>query len=91
MNVYYMHDVGAWASVCEVVESLDAQDELPSEERAFLLLYSSLGLQLLSPTEREKTADSIEVGRDQCTPHWRGADGGQRFLKSRGTSAANVH
>ena len=54
----------AWASVCEVVESLDAKDELLSEERGFLLLFSNLGLQLLSPTEREKTANSIEVGRD---------------------------
>ena len=50
--------------MCEVVESLDAKDELPSEERAFLLLHSNLGLQLLSPAEREKTANSIEVGGD---------------------------
>ena len=51
----------AWATVCEAVETLSQKEELSSEEKAFLLLYSNLGLQLLSPREREGTAHSIEV------------------------------
>ena len=51
----------AWTTVCETVESLSSKEDLSSEERAFLLLYSSLGLQLLSPGEREGTAHSILV------------------------------
>jgi hypothetical protein len=46
------------------MESLSSKEELCCEEKAFLLLYSNLGLQLLSPSEREGTARSIEVNNN---------------------------
>ena len=48
-------------TACEAVESLSSKEEPSCEEKAFLLLYSNLGLQLLSPSEREGTTHSIEV------------------------------
>ena len=51
----------AWATVCDAVDTLSEKKEQSSEEKAFLLLFSSLGLQLLSHKEREKTASTVEV------------------------------
>ena len=50
-----------WTTVCEAVETLERKEDLSPEEKAFLLLYSSLALHLLSPVERDRTAHSIEV------------------------------
>lgn len=55
-----------WTTACEAVESLSSKEEPSCEEKAFLLLYSNLGLQLLSPSEREGTARSIEVHVNYC-------------------------
>ena len=54
-----------WETVCEAVETLSEKEDLSAEDRAFLLLYSNLGLQLLSPSEREKTAQTIEVSAQE--------------------------
>ena len=65
--------------MCEAVETSSEKEELSSEERAFLLLYSNLGLQLLSSNEREKTVQNIEV----CTTIiW-----GQCVLREGGSSS----
>ena len=54
----------AWTAVCEALDTLSEKEEQSSEEKAFLLLFSSLGLQLLSHSEREKAASVIKVHSD---------------------------
>ena len=50
-----------WTAVCETLDTLSEKEEQSSEEKAFLLLFSCLGLQLLSHSEREKAAGVIKV------------------------------
>lgn len=56
-----LQSMKGWSTACEAVESLSSKEELCCEEKAFLLLYSNLGLQLLFPSEREGMTHSIEV------------------------------
>ena len=63
----FMQTTEAWMTVCEAVEGLSEREQLSSEDRAFLLLYSNLGIQLISPSEREKAVENIKVNAHvQC-------------------------